>query len=83
LEGGDYLMKTMTCRQLGGPCDTLIHGATSEEMMNAGAAHISSQNDEGHKQAVSMMEAARTDPAAAKAWGDKFEADFTTTPVDA
>lgn len=72
-------MKTMTCRQMAGPCDVQIHGNTSEEMMNNGAAHLqemAATGEEGHVKALEMMEAARTNPALAKEWGDKFEADF-------
>lgn len=77
-------MKTMTCKQMGGPCDTAIHGETSEEMMNNGAAHVAEMagQDEGHKSAMDMMEGAMTNPEAAKEWNDKFQADFAAQPQD-
>lgn len=79
-------MKTMTCRELGGPCDEAFQGETSEEIMNAGAAHLmemaAKDADEGHKEAAKMMEDARTNPEAAKEWGNKFEADFAAKAED-
>lgn len=78
-------MKTMTCREMGGPCDEAFHGETSEEIMNAGAAHLkemAQKGDEGHMAAQKMMDDASTNPDAAKVWGDKFEADFAAKPED-
>lgn len=73
-------MKSMTCRQMGGPCDTAITGNTAEEMMANGAAHIHSMTDDGHKKAVEMMDAAAKDPAMNKQWMDKFSTDFAALP---
>lgn len=78
-------MKTMTCRQLGGPCDAALHGATSVELMNNGSAHVMdmvAKGDEPHKQVLAMMEETQKNPAMAKEWGDKFEKDFAATPED-
>lgn len=77
-------MKTMTCKQLGGPCDFKLQGETSLDVMNKGAAHVMemSMQDDGHKKAMEMMVAAQKDPALAKQWGDKFEADFAVLPND-
>lgn len=76
-------MKTMTCRQMGGPCDVAFTAVTSEEMMNKGAAHVtelSKTGDTEHKKVEEMMIASQTDPVAAKIWSDKFEADFAALP---
>lgn len=74
----------MTCKQMGGPCDTAIHGATSMEMINNGTAHVNemAEKDEGHKAAQEMMKQAQTNPELAKQWGDKFEKDFAALPDD-
>ncbi len=69
-------MKTMTCRQMGGPCDEQISGNTPEEMMNNGKDHVHSMDDEDHKNVVVMMEEMQKDPAAAKEWNVKFTSDF-------
>jgi hypothetical protein len=33
-------MKTMTCKQLGGPCDTSFQGATADEVIKAQDKHL-------------------------------------------
>lgn len=33
-------MKTMTCRQLGGPCDYAHHGTTADEVIKAQDRHL-------------------------------------------
>lgn len=72
-------MKTMTCKQMGGPCDTAIHGATAEEMMDNGAAHVkemAGQGDEEHKKVLMMMEEMQKNPESGKEWNEKFMKDF-------
>ncbi len=73
-------MKTMTCRQMGGPCDASISGESAEEMMTNGAAHISSMDDEGHKKAVEMMEEMQNNPDAGKVWNEDFAKKFAELP---
>ena len=51
-------MKTMTCKQLHGPCDALIHGETSEEMMENSQKHameLISKGDVLHTEAMNAM----------------------------
>jgi len=70
---------------MGGPCDTAFHAETSTDMMTQGGNHVNDEatkGDEDHKGVKTQMDAAMTDEAAAKAWGDKFEADFAALPVD-
>ena len=33
-------MKTMTCRQLGGPCDHALRGETADEVIKAQDQHL-------------------------------------------
>jgi predicted small metal-binding protein len=73
-------MKTMTCKQMGGPCDESIHGETAEEMMNNGAKHLQEANDEAHKPALAMMEDMQKNPAAGQAWNDDFAKKFAELP---
>lgn len=73
-------MKTMTCRDMGGPCDAAIHGNTAEEMISSGRDHVHSMDDDGHKQVMTMMEEMQSNPEAAKQWNDKFSADFDALP---
>ena len=71
-------MKTMTCKDMGGPCDAEIQGETAEELMANGGAHVEmmKDSDEGHMAAFEMMQAASEDPAKMKAWMDDFQAKF-------
>ena len=75
-------MKTITCRQMGGPCDAPIHGETAEEMMNNGATHVRETNDEGHKQVLAMMEEMQKDPVAGQKWNEDFAKKFAEAPED-
>jgi predicted small metal-binding protein len=45
-------MKTMTCKQLGGPCDLAHHGNTADEVIKAQDAHLKkvvASGDEAHE----------------------------------
>lgn len=75
-------MKTMTCRQMGGPCDMPIHGETAEELMNNGTKHVQESNDEGHKKVIAMMEEMQKDPAAGQKWTEDFNKKFADLPLD-
>jgi predicted small metal-binding protein len=39
-------MKTLTCTQLGGPCNAPMAAATSEEMMKIGMEHVTATHPE-------------------------------------
>jgi hypothetical protein len=71
-------MKKMTCREMGGSCDTVIEGDTPEEMVANGAKHLSemSEKDEAHKKDKAMMDEAQKDPAHAQEWFEKFKVKF-------
>jgi hypothetical protein len=75
-------MKTMTCRQMGGPCDVPIHGNTAEEMMNNAKEHVHSVDDEGHKKVIAMIQEMQKNPEAGKEWNDKFKKDFDALPEE-
>ena len=80
-------MKTMTCKQLYGPCDAPIHGATSEEMMANSQKHGMEMVEKGDKVHIDAMESMKNqhmemNPEAVKQWMEKFEADFATMPED-
>ena len=77
-------MKTMTCRQMDGPCDTPIQASSAEEMMKKGGDHINemaAKGDEGHIKAKAMMDKGPDSPEN-KAWMEKFAADFAALPED-
>lgn len=49
-------MKKLTCREIGGTCDAVIEGETSEEMLNKAHKHVQEAMDDGHKEIVKQME---------------------------
>ncbi len=77
----------MTCKQLYGPCDALIHGATAEEMMENSQKHAMEMVAKGDKVHIDAMEAMKNQhmdmtPEAVKLWIDKFQNDFAMVPED-
>lgn len=75
-------MKTITCRQMGGPCDAQIHGETPEEMVNNGAAHVMDMGDDEHKKVLEMMEAMKDNPDQAEKWNADFATKFAALPEE-
>ncbi len=78
-------MKTMTCKQLGGPCEFAMHGNTADEVIKAGELHLkdmAAKGDESHKPAAQMMEDMRKNPASGMEWYMKTQSDFAALPED-
>ena len=51
-------MKTMTCKQLGGPCDHAHHGDTADDVIQAQDQHLKDMvaaGDEAHVPAADEM----------------------------
>jgi predicted small metal-binding protein len=71
-------MKTMTCTQLGGECDTKITGNTPEELISNGMQHLES----AHPQMAADVKAAPKDSPMMVAWNEKFMKDWADTPDD-
>ena len=69
-------MKTLTCAQLGGPCDHTITGATPDEMMKNGMAHLES----AHPEMAADVKAAPKDDPKMIAWNERFMKDFKAAP---
>ena len=69
-------MKTMTCAQMGGTCDTAMTAATSDEMMSMGMAHLES----AHPEMAADIKAMPKDDPKMVAWGQKFAADWAAAP---
>jgi hypothetical protein len=63
-------MKTMTCKDMGGPCDESMTAASAEEMIAMGGAHVHATLDDAHK-AIAADMAAMT-PESSQAWNDEF-----------
>lgn len=77
----------MTCKQLYGPCDTLIHGSTAEEMMQNSQKHAMEMVAKGDKLHIDALEAMKKHhmtmtPEAQKLWMETFRKYFAEWPED-
>jgi predicted small metal-binding protein len=72
-------MKTMTCAQLGGPCEEKISGNTADELMANGMKHL----EAAHPQMAADVKAAPKDDPKMVEWSNKFKADWENTPDSA
>ncbi len=80
-------MKTMTCKQLYGPCDARIHGATAEEMMENSQKHAMDMVARGDIVHIDAMEAMKKQhmnmtPEAMQQWLKKYQNEFAAWPED-
>ncbi len=76
-------MKTMTCKQMGGPCDAPVQGNTADEMMANGAIHVNemaAKGDEAHKKVQEMMLEMQKNPASGEEWNKNFAAAYAASP---
>lgn len=74
-------MKTLTCKDLGGPCDHEITGGSFEEVGNNCKAHVMEQinnGDEAHKAAVEKMKNAT--PEEQQAMFAEYEKRYNEAP---
>jgi predicted small metal-binding protein len=72
-------MKTMTCRQLGGPCEFELHGDTADEVIKAQDKHLNeivSKGDDSHKSALKEMKGRWKHPVSGMGWYRKTKRDF-------
>jgi len=78
-------MKTMTCQQLGGPCDLAHHGATADEVIKAQDRHLkemSANGDAAHERAAKEMKGRWKNPLKSMGWYRKAKSDFGHLPED-
>ena len=78
-------MKTMTCKQMGGPCDVAFHGNTADEVIKAEDKHLKEMvatGDEMHKSALKMMQNRWRNPLRGMGWYMKTKKDFAALPED-
>lgn len=78
-------MKTMTCQQLGGACNTTFQAETFEEMAHLSQQHgkaMFEQGDEPDVQAMNEMKKLMQDPAAVQAWMDGKRQEFDALPQE-
>jgi hypothetical protein len=76
-------VKSMTCKQLGGPCDLSHHGNTADEVIKAQDRHLRavvSGGDEAHKSALKEMKGRWKHPIAGMGWYRNAKRDFAALP---
>jgi hypothetical protein len=73
-------MKTMTCKQLGGPCDLPHEGATADEVIKLQDAHLKASTDEAHAPAAAAMKGRWKRPISGMKWYKQAKADFAALP---
>jgi hypothetical protein len=76
-------MKTMTCKQLGGPCDLPLHGDTADEVIKAQDKHLNeavSAGDNTHESALKAMKSQWRHPVSGMGWYKQAKRDFAALP---
>jgi hypothetical protein len=76
-------MKTMTCRQLGGPCDQPHTGETADDVIQAQDKHLKqvvAGGDDTHAEALKEMKSRWRKPISGMGWYKKAKSDFAALP---
>jgi predicted small metal-binding protein len=77
-------MKTMTCTQLGGPCDLALRGDTADEIIKAQDKHLKDSvatGDNAHENALKDMKDRWKHPVSGMGWYRKTKRDFAALPA--
>jgi hypothetical protein len=78
-------MKTMTCQQLGGPCDQAFHGATADDVIHQQDEHLKAMvadGDQAHVPANDDMRGRWKRPVKGLGWYRQVKKDFAALPED-
>jgi len=78
-------MKTMTCQQLGGPCEFVHHGAAADEVIKAQDRHLKdavAAGDATHDDALKAMKGRWRHPKASMDWYKGVKSTFGSLPED-
>jgi hypothetical protein len=78
-------MKTMTCQQLGGPCDHAHHGESADDVINAQDQHLEDMvaaGDTAHEPALADMKGRWKRPISGMKWYRTAKKDFAALPED-
>ena len=79
-------MKSMTCRQLGGPCDLAHHGEDANAIIKAQDQHLREAVAAGkrdHEPALNDMKGRWKRPVSGLKWYRRVQRDFADLPVQA
>jgi hypothetical protein len=78
-------MKTMTCKQLGGPCDLPLRGETANDVIKLQDKHLREAvagGDEAHSGALGEMKGRWKRPMSGMKWYKNTKRDFAALPED-
>jgi hypothetical protein len=78
-------MKTMSCRQMGGPCDANFHGDKADDVIKAQDSHLKEMvaaGDEAHNEAHQNMQNRWKHPISGMGWYKKTKKTFASLPDD-
>jgi hypothetical protein len=78
-------MKTMTCKQLGGPCDFPLRGDTADQVIKLQDEHLRevvAGGDETHNDALQAMKGRWKRPLSGMSWYRSTKRDFAALPED-
>ena len=78
-------MKTMTCKQMGGPCDAAFRGETADEVIKQQDKHLRERvasGDETHESARKMMQGRWKNPIKGMGWYMKTKKAFAALLED-
>jgi len=78
-------MKTMTCKQMGGPCDQAFSGETADDVINAQDQHLKDRvaaGDTAHEPANKDMRGRWKHPIKGMGWYKDTKKAFAALPDD-
>lgn len=78
-------MKTMTCKDLGGPCDLALRGETADEVIQAQDQHLKdavAKGDEMRREAREAMKGRWKRPLSGMKWYQATKRSFAALPED-
>jgi hypothetical protein len=78
-------MKTMTCRQMGGPCDASFQGDKADDVIKAQDQHLKemvASGDTAHESAAKSMQDRWKHPVSGMGWYRNTKKAFAALPDD-
>jgi hypothetical protein len=78
-------MKTMTCRELGGPCDLPLQGETADDVIKLQDQHLKEAvagGDATHDEALQAMKGRWKRPVSGMKWYKATKREFAARPAD-
>ena len=78
-------VKTMTCKEMGGPCDLGHRGSTADEVIKAQDKHLKdvvAGGDQSHEEALRAMKGRWRKPISGMGWYRATKRRFAELPED-